>query len=621
MSTINNLPWQRIKGPRTRRRKCNYNKLKRIPSAFTKDSLVKLKTNFDIPGKIMVYDSATGASALVCSMYRPLVISETDPVPTDAGTRYFAQRFDWNDGIVTGNLSHYLQPPSESKHKEGAGRAATSNLMLGGNQLYGGGMIGFGWDTQVARQFSRSPDGNSATDPRALYLRYPIAVVNGTKKLHLHSYSLHLKETPWVNMHTIQGQAGIDANGGHQTAVASPHWRSFPLCRQDEMTGVQFSSVPDDVSSIGTSTMEMKQMLHKTAKIKVRNLLIRLPPEPIVSGSSAESSYGTHTLQLGPILNNGSIGGGVNRYLPWQQAVWDEIKKDFFLVADHKFGPPTGWNKDLYARINPKYTVLQETYTTIGMHPEVGKAPTPRYHHVSHAFASKYGTEHDVTDLKVKFKTTSADIEADDMTAIEVDTDPGQSTSEQIYRIPDRVEVVSATTRGVKRNANGNPVTHDADMGMEDVPDTKMDLGYQANPEATDDLQTWEASGVEEAKGQISLTGMDDVDVSTLYPCSNRLVWVRIPRMADESIELADLVSGNKQYPMGALDLTAESEQSQASKNLLLAALTQLCTTIQGNATYKFINPSVMGQGSATPPNLFVQNQFSGAGPQMGLGS
>lgn len=619
MSTLNNLPWQRIKGPRTRRRKCNYNKLRKIPNAFTKDSLVKLKTNFDIPGKIQVYDTNTAGTAVVSSMYRPLVIDDTEVVNSTSGATYFASSYKWNDGIVTGNLSHYLQPPSESKMIEGSGRAAVSNVMLGGKHLFGGGMIGYGWDTKTQRQFSASPDASSSEDTKALYMRYPIAVVNGTRKLHLHSYSLHLKETPWVNMHTIQDQKGIDGQGDQEFNSANI-WRSFPLCRNDAMTGVQFSSIPADMSTIGTSTMEMKQMLHKSAKVKVRNLLIRLPPEPIVSGSSAENTLGTRTLQLGPILNGGSIGGGTTRDTPWQQLVWDEIKKDFFLVGDHKFGPPTGWNQDLYARINPKYTVLQETYTTIGMHPQVGKPPTPRYHHISHAFSSKYGTDHDVTNTAVKFKTTSADIEEDDLTAIEVNTVPGDSTVDQITNIPSRIEVVAATTRGVKRAADGSVLPTDPDEGMEDVPDV-TNLGYQSNPSGTDAIPTWVSSGVEQAKGQVSLQSIDDVNPTVLYPCSNRLVWIRIPRMADASIELPDLVAGNKQYPLGSLDLTAASEASQSSKNLLLSALTQLCSCIQGNTTYKFINPTVMGNGSATPPSTFIQNQFTGSGPMLGLGN
>ena len=77
MSTINNLPWQRIKGPRTKRRRCNYNKLRKIPDHFTRDSLVKLKCNFDVPGVINVWDHTTGAAKKVQSVYRPLIVKNT----------------------------------------------------------------------------------------------------------------------------------------------------------------------------------------------------------------------------------------------------------------------------------------------------------------------------------------------------------------------------------------------------------------------------------------------------------------------------------------------------------------------------------------------------------------
>lgn len=581
MYAIQNQPWTRIKGPRSRRRRNYRYKTRSIPSKFTSDSLIKLKTQFDIPGRVNIDDPDAG-TITIPMVYRPLRLTATEQT-IDGVTALFGKTVEWNDGILTGNLSHYFQLPAESKNTNNSAKAATSNLMIYGNQLWGGSVIGYDWEVDTTRQFSGSQIDTA--DPSNLTLRMPMCTVNGTKALHLHSYALHLQETPWVNPSTFVGQPSSTPNR---------LFRSFPLFTEDKLTGIQDSSIPADLGSISTSTLELKTLMQREAKIKVRQLVIRLPPEPYTDAAS--QTIGTHTLEL-----NAKLAGAFPGGFTWQQVAWNAIKDDFMLVGDHTYGPPTGYNADLRARINPKYTILQDTTFTIGLPSTPGSNPTPRYHHFSHAFASKYPTNHTVAPTKFACKATTSDIADDDLvtayTQVEVQGNP---TSDILFTAPISLEakVATAATRGTKRDSTGNPITDTDDKGVWNTPSSTI-------PQTTNGEMDIEST----ATGQPSLKAIAEVQMDVLCPTTNRIVVVRIPRLAGQS-ELMDLQRGDKAYPIGRITST----DSQPAQRLLLSALTQLCTTIKGNTTFKFINPTVIGRGEARPPMLKVEDVFGSAG-------
>lgn len=556
-------------GPRTKRRRNKRTSVDYIPRALTSHSLVKLKAQFQIPGYIQVAAGGSSTPRSVQSLYRPIKVIATNKT-VDGVQAQWAHRFQWNDGILTGTYSHYLQYPMESTSTDGTGRPNLSNMMLGGSQLWGGSIIGTGWNDYTTR-LNPVNQSSLTQDAKNVVLKdQSVISVEGTKRLYLHSYAVHLKETPWCQGTIVNGQAGFP-----QTRDSL--YRSFLLYGKSEDSAVPYAGIGATPTTSGTGTMELRAMLHKQARVKVRNIIIRLPPEPI-NQSTLESNLSN----VG--VYNALIDQGASTTSTWQTTVWNIIKEDFMLVGDYTYGEPPQTNAALKARINPKYTVLKDFTTTIGMSPEPGDRAYSRQLHFTHGFSTRHPTTHDEASAETVFSDNPT---TDDMAIFQTtNTNESSSTAHQLDQKPETLQFSTPAKR--PRPNPANAASKDLDEGQQYDADMEMDAS------------TADIFQVPTLKGKLEFSNASPTSMNVLLPRSNRIVWIRIPRMEDPTIELSDLIAGNYGYPYGYIDAAAGNPYGH--KNVLLSALTQLCTTMEGSSTYKFIQPQVMGIGSAVGP-------------------
>jgi hypothetical protein len=540
--------WRHIKGRRTRYGHGKRYAIQHVPRALNAENLCVLKCFYDIQGKTTI--DREGTNTTVQMMYRPLLAT---PDTTNNG---IARTFTWNDGILTGNYSHYTQYPNESRATNGSGRPDLSNIMLRGRELYGGSLIGTDWDPDTSRFTT-----NIGAGVDRVYKAGTVLSVNGTRRLHLHSYNINLQEQTWVNAQIIPAQTCSDDR----------LWRHFILHRDTSFLGVEGTDTDANLGENALTSYELRQSLAKAARVKVRNIIIRLPAEPTELGNTgiatADRRYvGAYNAQLNTAARN-----------TWQEVLWEIIKQDFFLIGDNTYGPPSGYNKDLRARINPKYTVLKDYCTYMGCPTTMGKKPTSTTHHFNHNFATKYPTLHNQGKAIFQFKS-SVDVGTSDTVDMTVSTSTAIPMQMQTTSVDD-VSLRATNKRPRVGTEGGNTV----------------DKGYTVTAPTTTTGEDATLTGVLEAPADAVTP-----DIQCLLPASNRIVWIRIPRLAGD-VELQDLMHGSKVQPFGMLPTGTTS--TGTGSNLHLLCIAQLCSVLEGSSTYKFINPAVFGHGQVYGPD------------------
>ena len=555
---ISTIPWMYPKGSRTRRQRHKPRRAKRLPGKISGKQLITLRCYFDCDGWIEIATDKTDASeasARRLAAYRPILVTDADYV---SGTA-IGDTFKWNDGIFTGIFSHYLQFPWESRYTEGSAKVGVSNMMINLRSLWGGSMIGANWDPRQSR--FTFPDITSNIKELQGF-KTPMVNVIKTRELQLFSYNIKLIEKSWCCPYILQGQNST-------YAVAQKHlFQNFVLSGTASTLGITGA----DASANGVGqTYALKSILAQLARVTVRNLIIRLPSEPTEVGPSETE-----------LKFLGSLNGVLDGTDIWQELVWNIIKQDFMLVGDETYGPPSGYNRDLKARINPKYTVMREFFTTIALNHVMGGKNESHKMWFNHNFNVSYYTEHDIALANPVFATT-LEVDGEDRaetTAISQGESGGKMTD---------VKVIEGTAGAKRARVEATSGITGDEQGQTDTSGTAMDV------DATSTTRDGTTTGTTEMAADTAS------QVACLIPRANRIIWVRIPRMQRRDIELADLITGDKQFIFGLSQTGADS----TTANLHLQALCQLCSTIKGTSCLKFLDPSINGTGEVVGPDDF----------------
>lgn len=551
------------KGPKTAYLRRRYRKpIKHVPRSITPHQMVTLKTTFsNNTGWAIVYNSDKTATEYAFSGYKPIRVFSSDATPTHI------TEVEWNDGILTGLPSHYIQPPYESRLSDDASRAAHSNLMTNGRNLIGGGMIGSQWKISTNR-FTWDSTLESATFvPVKKLTNFPCVSISDTTELNPVSYGFNLRETTYCTPAFMYGGNNKFTDDSFRRA-----YTDFILhSGSNAATGINVPlSDLDSTTLANTSAWELRSYLAKRAKVKVRNLVIRLPSEF------------QHLPNSEDLKSEDCILNGVDfSTAPWQEVVWDIIQADFMLVGDNQYGPPTKRNSDLHARINPKYKVLKDYMTVISVDGEPGRPNHRSYHNFHHNFETKYAMDHFKTQAPVMFHDDDL---SSDLAVTDVSKTSGASITDDIGNITsievkaDRQLLNTATTTTVPDGSSDNAATN-----IEGTAAVYNDMSTQAN-----------LANYVQNNGAAADVQQDNPAINpyTLFPSSNRIVHVRIPRYYYEDVELSDIAQGNFVYIPGIINTAPSNHQL----NLQLDALCQLYTTIEGTSTYKFLRPEALGR-------------------------
>jgi hypothetical protein len=545
---------RRLKGPKTSYGKKGSRYHKFFSSRFNKDNVVTVSSQWKLNGYATITtDKSDTANQLVYpSMYIPLVVESSSG--TGQGDTYY-----WNDGILTGLFSHYMMPPCWSMDPNDKSLPHASNLMLRGNALWGGSVIGSDWDKRTSRfAFTPTASGAEATN---VYCPWARNIV-GTRLLRMLQYSYKMKERSFCSTTRLPNQNALTTN----TIL----FQGFVMMTNNGSGNTPIGACSACANSNGntvSSIYEIRKYLNKIIRVKCRNLVIRLPADPSIrvgAGSTVvDDTNGAY---------RGLFEASSNKD-EWQKLIWDIIKKDFFLTADHSFGEPTQTNSDLYARVNPKYKVMRDYFTYIGMNDDgLGGAENEvSYLKFSHRFNPNHPVPHSLAEASAKWADSSV-----------LDTDDAAQVGETV------------TSTQMKTIKNVNIVEFQA---------TKMRKQYKSDG-TQQDLAAHFAAATEEGTTSTVTARVKAAATSgtpkVLLPLENRIVHVRIPRLARKDLELYDLVNGLKVFPFHAHDSTAFTDNSA---QLGLWCLTQLCTLIEGRTSFSFINPAFYGKGECLGPD------------------
>lgn len=531
---IANTPFgYRPKGPSTRYRKKRASPSHKIPQSFNDRNVVTLKAEYDIPGWISVttdkLDPTTDNTRQVLSAYKPLKTYADAGATLGAPTNAY-----WNDGVFTGIFNHFLAYPAESVTTDNAARPGVSNLMVKGRSLWGGSIIGANWDRDTNRF---TYDYTGAAEGKPDIEAFGRNLIN-TKFMQYISWRVRLRETTYAIPYVYQTASMVNT-----------------LCTQFQFGGSSVAAA----DRAGTTTLEIKTALARLARVRVRNLIIRLPADPIdADPDSSDNSW------------EGALRGVFDGTEFWHDKIWNIIKEDLFLISDNTYGPPTGRNCDLYAQVNPKYAVLRDFPTYMGLNPDASSPPRPHTTGFYHRFNTSYTTSHSVGKTSASFALSEVADVGGDAAGITMDTDGPFDT------MIESVDVVEPKARVKRPRYSGN-----ADTDVHDE-------GYRY-AQATEDAPTF----VDANPDLEGVLNMEQVPTGTnpacFYPDQNRIIWIRIPRMAN-NIELDQIVQKKICYVPG--DFTA------AKQTMLLDALSQLVSTVQGDSTFKVLQPSVNSMGA-----------------------
>jgi hypothetical protein len=519
---------------------------------------VTLRTAYDIRGWTDVYSETATANARVFCGYKPLRVWST-------AVDNFVDKVQWNDGILTGIFSMFNQYPVESKATDGVGRPRVSNIMTRGRSLYGGGLVGADWKEGYDRWTFNNVEANN--DYNAPIHEEPGCVIHDTRYLHYHSYKVHLKETTYCTPAYM---------GGSKNDFFIDRWKhkfnGFILSSDSTDAECPFSnSEITNISLQNTSIWELRKWLSHATRIKVRNIIIRLPNEDESKHARVDDRWSV-----------GKLAHILKSETNWQAAIWDYIKSDFMLNGDNQYGEPSGYNSDLYARINPRYTVMRDYCTYMGVAPEATMDPLVQHSKFTHNFTTRYPIYHSVGTHDTDFMSTS--VTTDDRQKISAgEATPASSTVTGVTWEMDDVEEIAPKIKRQRHAETSNttaPVT---------------DLSTQMDSEVRTPTSTTEAQPAQGSK-PIELTANSaDQSPLVLLPNRNRIVWIRIPRLAG-SIELEDLINNEKIFIPGTVSNATNANPTQ----IVLHCLAQMFNTVEGFSQFKFLDPAVMGKGSMT---------------------
>lgn len=549
---LSNLPNQRIKGPRTKHGGRNARRSHKIPTSFSARNVETIQTQWDCPGYVEVKDADTELVAReVLSAYHPLVVKSVGTTPGAAGEVDTAY---WNDGILTGIFSHYSQFPMETANPRFPNRPGVSNMMVNGRSLWGGGIIGYSWNRLVER-FAMNA---AVTGTYAQTFNAPIRNILDTRFLSFISYAVKLEEQTWYRNNLFDENATFS-----NTLGITPFLDTTSTSTVSGMQGA-FATQNNTAMNI----MNWLPGVMNLARVKIRNLIIRLPAQPVNMGSEATGGEW-----------RGNMDHLFDSTTDWQTTLWNLIKQDLMLIGNNTYGPPTGFSSDLKARINPKYTVIRDFSTIMGGSNPMGASGAPRVK--KSQFYHRFRTDKPVRHLGSKADHKFSDGSSNTKAAVEYGT--AQSTAQDIGD----VEEVSYTAQANKRRKqDGGVPTNDQAEGP------TLDLSEEMEGEA---VQT----------GVFDGAASSETTPSVLTPESNRIIWIRIPRLATRGVELDDLKLGKKQFLPGF----SVGDDPALSSHITLLALAQMCSTVKGSTTFKYLDPSVIGTGSSVGPNGYSSTE------------
>lgn len=486
-----------------------------------------------MPGWITVttdkLDTINDNTRTVLSAYKPLKTYADSGAVLGAPSNAY-----WNDGIFTGIFNHFLAYPAESVSTDNQGRPGVSNLMIKGRSIWGGSIIGANWDRDTNR-FAYDYAGTAEGKPDVEAFGRNLL---NTKFMQYISWRVRLRETTYAIPYV------------YNTATMTN-----TLCTQFQFGGS--STAASDRA--GTTTLEIKTALARLARVRIRNLIIRLPADPLDANPD-----GTDNSWMGALRG---IFDGTEF---WHDKIWNLIKEDLFLISDNTYGPPTGRNCDLKAQVNPKYTVLRDFSTYMGLSEDASSPPRPHTTGFYHRFNTKFATSHSVGKTSASFAQAEVADVGGDAAGITMDADG------PFDLMVENVDVVEPKARVKRPRYSAAADTDVADEGVT----------YQHGTETVPATPTT----VPNITGTIN---MEQVPTGTLpacfYPDQNRLIWIRIPRMAN-NIELEDIIQNKICYVPG--------DFGTAKQTMLLDALSQLVSTLQGDSTFKVLQPAVNSMGS-----------------------
>lgn len=305
------------KARRTRRAR----RSRKVPNKnLSKHNVVTVDTNFDVRVPVAVYDVDQQAAKVYSPFYRFVVDGQ------------------WNDGIFWYYGNNYLEYPADSHNVQGDGRPSFSNMVIDGTKLYGGSRVVMSARVPLDSN-TGGPDYFQSTSLDQGASRSAVNILNLKGVSHLRQISQSISLTEQM-MYNIMDRDQITEDGAATAVIKSDYYSPVPSFRST------FNVLPGTTSLDGLNgAATVYSAYAKLCSFCVRNVCILLPADVGVDQEK---------------VNNNDIFETPNTSPSYHKALWDVIQNDIFLKDDNVYGCPTGSQRDLYLKINPRYRVLRD---------------------------------------------------------------------------------------------------------------------------------------------------------------------------------------------------------------------------------------------------------------------
>lgn len=494
-------------------------------------NLITLRNQIDAtdfrPGYILGSPSYTRT---INPMYKFITVDGDPPLPTTAADPIYrnidGQTFDfdwaiqhlkWNDGIFWWFGSNYFETPFSTQQSASSVAPCTSNCLIQNRRLAAGNLFVDCEDDT----FNLSANIQQVA---------PLPIIRGENINHIHQVSQRVK---------LQEQMAFQLD----KVLALDHLDKFYVTRSVSsfVPAWNFNGFQSHPSASDRNLLAQQFGARDLLKFCVRNVCIQLPA--YVNEDDDPDEYTK-------ILRDPSLPA-------WQkcQSIEDLLLSEIFVTADFRCGPPTQSQRDLYAKINPKFKILRDYKQTFAPPPTTTTRPSPPK----------------TTEFYHRYKTSKAT---------------------QLETVAEQTPI-----RGVVTNASP--------IGLSPVNGVNIDItGFQSAVQAQDP-ENEPVQSIEQQVGDATMANRAQVlqtkSVSCYCPKSSRIVWLRFPRFAN-TWELSDIKNNTICVPPLA-DHYYDHALSTGNNQALAMAMLSAGTRITGYTEWKIMKPEGMGQpGYLGPP-------------------
>lgn len=507
---------------------------RRVPNnRINRFNLVTLRNQINATDFREIFTDPGGARK-INPMYKFLTVDVDPPIATD-GTPIYQNtvgylsfetaiaNLKWNDGIFWWFGSNYFELPLCTSSSSNSIAPCTSNLLLENRRLCAGNAFVDCEDNT----FQLTADLDQVA---------PIPIIRGEDINHVHQVSQRVKIQEQM-VYQLDKKLALDSQSKYYVTQSVNSFVPAWTFDGSGSNGTEYQRV----------TAAQQFGARDLCKFCVRNVCIQLPA--YVQEDDDPDEYTK-------ILRDHTIPA-------WEKAkaIETALLSEIFVTADYRCGPPTQSQRDLYAKINPKFKILRDYKQTFA--PPLTTTTRP--------------SRPKTTDFYHRYNTSKP---------TQLETSVEQYIAEDTPKARALMSVTPVNGCTTQTGFTGF-------VPAQDPPNEPIQsLAEQIGDEVMTD------------RAQVKQTK----SVSCYFPKSSRIVWLRFPRFAN-TWELQDIK--DKKITVPPLNDRFVDHALNTSDNQPLAmVLLSAGTRITGYTEWKVMKPEGMGQpGFIGPPLVSFNGQ------------